>query len=124
MTFGKKVGGGRRERTRHPLLLAAWLTSVGHHRRVAVVDLSAEGAKLQDVEGYARGAEVWFRIYSFERLATIKWARGGFAGISFDVPLTRFELRELHRQDAVWNATKFKPGERLALDDWNQGLTR
>lgn len=124
MAFGKSLGGGRRERKRNPLSLGAWIVGVSTRRRVAVVDLSREGAKLKAAEVQEEGQVLWLRILDVERLATVQWARGAYSGVLFDEPLTTLELRELHRQDTISAATKLKTEERLAIDDWTLGLAR
>lgn len=124
MAFGKKIGGGRRERRRNPLWLGGWIMGVGSRRRVAVLDLSREGAKLRDPEGFKVGDQIWLRISTVERLVTVQWARGGFFGVLFDVPLNSLELHELHRQDSISRATNLRPEERLVVDDWKLGLAR
>ncbi|MCW3796521.1 hypothetical protein OMW55_01680 [Sphingomonas sp. BN140010] len=124
MTFGKKIGGGRRAGSRATILLAASVMGKGIGHRVAVMDLSATGAKLRDADAPQAGTELWIRIANVERLSTVQWARGGFMGVLFDKPLIPRELYELHRQNSISIATKLKPEERLAVDDWNIGLAR
>ncbi|MCW3798460.1 hypothetical protein OMW55_11655 [Sphingomonas sp. BN140010] len=124
MAFGKKIGGGRRAGSRATILLAASIVGKGFGRRVAVMDLSATGAKLRDAQPPPAGTELWLRIAGIERLSTVQWSRGGFLGVLFDKPLIPRELHELHRQNSISIATKLKPEERLAVNDWNIGLAR
>lgn len=97
---------------------------VGTCQRVAVVDISAEGAKLKVTETQAVGQELWLRVFNVERLATVRWAKGGFVGVLFGEMLSSLELHELHRQNTTSAATKLKAEERLAIDDLTLGLAR
>jgi hypothetical protein len=124
MAFGKSIGGGRRERRRNPLLLGAWIVGVSTRLRVAVLDLSAEGAKLRAKVSPDLGKELWLRIFDVERLATVQWVRGEYFGVLFDEPLSSLDLHELHRQNSLLAAMNLKPEARLVVDDWNLGLAR
>ena len=124
MAFGKKVGGGRREGTRSSVLLPGVSLGVRESHRVALLDVSTTGAKLRDASDYPPGQDLWLKFGAFNRLATVKWRAGDICGVAFDKPLTKLELFDLHRENALSEATHLKPEERLSVGDWMIGLAR
>ena len=124
MSFGRKLGGGRRNRQRMPMQVAASITAIENYGTAVLVDVSATGAKLSGTDLPRQGQDVWIRVGNVDVLATVMWSRDDQCGVTFDVPLNPNELLHLGGESKKARITSINLAQKLAAEDWESGLAR
>ncbi|HEX2764709.1 MAG TPA: PilZ domain-containing protein [Allosphingosinicella sp.] len=105
-------GPERRRTPRTAISLAASLRERGRTAfTVRLVDLSAQGCRVDTGSDLDAGAWIWLKLPGLEpRYSRIAWSRGGFTGIEFEAPLHDAVIDALAAIDRVPTA-----GETLEL---------
>lgn len=106
---------------RHELRLSAMLESLSVRRRVALLNLSADGAMIECEELPPAGADVVLRCGEIDVIGVVKWIKRHRCGIRFDEPIdytlvTRY--RDASRRLAEMRHT---PAALRAARDWAMG---
>ena len=96
--FGRRGGGGRRDKGRDPVLLNCKLATVIDSRRVVVHDLSCAGAGLRGESLPQAKKDVWIKVGSFEMLGSIVWRKLDSCGVAFDKPLSEQQMKLLRQR--------------------------
>lgn len=122
--FGKSNGGGRRASSRETLPLPAIVSTIQKNRMVVLVDLSSTGARLEGPDLPPGGESMSLRIDCVRAFGMVAWSEDGQCGVSFDCPLAGFEVERLKREASVATLTSYSLQERLAVDDWRNGVAR
>lgn len=96
-------GPERRRTPRVAISLSASLRERGRSAfGVRLVDLSANGCRLDIGSDIEAGAWVWLKLPGLEpRYSRIAWSRAGFAGIEFEAPLHDAVIDALAALDRV-----------------------
>jgi hypothetical protein len=123
-TFGKRLGGGRRDTRRVAIEVPAALTRRSSSGTAVLADVSDTGAKLRGSGLPDAGHDLWVKVGALELFATVIWNRDGQCGMTFDVPLNARQLRQLNREGVLARFLGITPEERLAAEIYETGLTR
>lgn len=123
-SFGKKIGGGRRGASREPMSLPATMSTIETNFTAKLSDLSRTGARLTGERLPGVGKPVVLRIDCVKVFGTVAWASRDQCGVNFDEPLTHFETARLRREVKLAMLTWRNIDEKLAVDDWANGLAR
>jgi len=122
MTFGKRIGGGRRADGRISAPLMAILTTRAKRHVAELIDISATGARLRGNDLPAHGDEVLLAVDRVQAFSVVCWHDADDCGLQFDEPLSQDALVDVRRE--VAEATGIPVGMRAALDDWVSGTAR
>ena len=123
-TFGKAIGGGRRRVAREPLPVPAVVSRIEQRQVAALVDFSSTGARLQGSQLPPVGEPVSLLIDCVRAFGTVAWAEKDLCGVAFDAPLARFEVDRLRRDAKDATLSFGRVEEKLAVQDWMNGLAR
>jgi hypothetical protein len=124
MTFGKRVGGGRRIAPRMPMEVPASITGLDSSGSAVLADISTSGAKLRAANLPDEGEDFWIKAGPVEVLATVMWKRGDRCGATFDIPLEPFQLHLLRSEASRARFMRVTPEQRMITEDWEGGLAR
>jgi hypothetical protein len=122
--FGKRVGGGRRIASREKLPMPAMLSTIQHYHVAVLVDLSSTGARFRGDKLPPIDEVVSVKLDSVQAFGIVAWSRKNECGLSFDVPLSKFDLERLRHKIKVASLGWRNVDERMACDDWQTGLAR
>lgn len=122
--FGKKSGGGRRTATREAMPLPASVSTIESNFITRLSDLSATGARLSGKCLPNVGQPVVLRIDRVKVFGTVAWAAKSECGIEFEEPLAPFDMSQLRREMKLAALTWRNIDEKLAIEDWANGLAR
>lgn len=122
--FGRRGGGGRRSAARATAPLAAALITVGDTHQIALVDISATGARLRGNDLPRKGSELFIKVGAIEPFAKVVWSRRNECGVEFATPLPQRDVEVLRREAKLAGFTGMTPEQRQALDDWVIGVAR
>lgn len=123
-SFGKAVGGGRRRASRQPLPIATMVSRIEQRQTAVLVDFSSTGARLQGSQLPPVGEPVSLTIDCVRTYGTVAWTEGDLCGVAFDAPLARFEIERLQRDAKAATLCFGSTEEKLAVQDWVNGLAR
>ena len=98
-TFGRSVGGGRRQSSRNPTKVLAEISTVDDDRRVALLNVSRRGARLIAPDLPAEGADVILRADDLEAFGHVVWSKNGQCGILFEPAISASEVAQLRVDD-------------------------
>lgn len=112
--------GARRAR----VVLPASMETVGTRRRVALIDISQTGAKLEGEGVPAKGETIMLKVGPVDALATVVWAGAKSCGITFDRPIAADAVDYLNGEGGAAARAGLTIEEKQAHDDWANGLTR
>jgi hypothetical protein len=126
MPFGKRIDGvhGRRFSHREPVFMAASILTLDRSYCATVVDVSATGARLSGCGDVAPGEDLWIKVGCLDRLVTVAWCEGELCGVTFDDQLDHDDLIHLRCEARNTLVMRLAPEERLAAQDWINGLRR
>jgi len=124
MTFGKQGGGGRRITPRLPVALPASITGLQLSGTAILKDVSSTGAKLSGPCVPHEGHDIWIKVGPVDVLATVVWHQENECGVTFDVPLSSFQLHDLKSRGGHSVFRNITLEQKLAGDDWKSGLAR
>jgi hypothetical protein len=115
---------GRRAQPRAPILLSGSVDAIAGRKRVSLLEVSLEGARLEGADLPAVGRDVVLVCGPVDAFGTVIWATSHRRGIQFDRPISTHELLAL--QDASVSAEEagVTPDELQAMADWANGLAR
>jgi hypothetical protein len=122
--FGRKVGGGRRAASREAMPLPAIVSTIESRFESRLSDLSATGARLSGRSLPEVGQPVILRIDRVKAFGTVAWAAKTECGIEFEEPLAAFDMATLRREMKLAMLTWRNIDEKLAIEDWANGLAR
>jgi hypothetical protein len=124
MSFGKRAGGGRRIAPRLPAEVPARILGLNSSETRILVDVSSTGAKLNGADFFGGERDVRLKVGLVHVLATVVWSDGNQCGLTFDEPLSPLQVHQLHREGDRARVLRITPEERLAAEDWCNGLAR
>lgn len=125
--FGARVEqqtGGRRDRSRLRVHLAASLATVSATSRVVLHDLSLTGARLSAPPEIRAGQECLLSWAEHEAFGAVVWVRSGQCGLVFDRMITPAQLiqtRDIQDQEPLLDDYE---GARAAARSWALGSRR
>ena len=123
-SFGKMNGGGRRTAPRSAALLPGRLTTTTKSLPVHMLDVSATGARVRGSDLPDVGAELVLAVERAQAFARICWSDGEERGLLFDEPLMPPQIERLKSEAERARLMQLTPDQKLALDDWLQGIVR
>jgi hypothetical protein len=123
-SFGKQDGGGRRTAPRSAALLPARLTTTTRSIPVHMLDVSATGARVRGAGLPEAGAELILGVERAQTFARICWSEGEERGLLFEEPLTNAQIERLKAEAHLARLMQLTPDQKLAVDDWVQGIVR
>lgn len=115
---------GRRSQPRAAILLSGSVEAVSGRKRVSLLEVSLEGARLDGPDLPAAGREVVLKCGPVDAFGTVIWASANRRGIQFDRPISARELIELRNASVSAGEAGITPDELQAIADWTNGLAR
>ena len=115
---------GRRAQPRAAILLSGSVDAVSGRKRVSLLEVSLEGARLDGPDLPAVGRDVVLKCGPVDAFGTVIWASGNRRGIQFDRPIGVGELIELRNASVSAEEAGITPDELQAIADWTNGLAR
>jgi hypothetical protein len=115
---------GRRSERRARVLLEATAEAIAGHAQVTLLEVSANGARLEGHGLPGLGKEIILRCGSVETFGTIVWSEGDCRGLRFDEKLTPPDLITIRAHAAAVQHSRLSPEERQGAADWLNGLAR
>jgi len=115
---------GRRGQPRAAILLSGSVDAITGRRRVSLLEVSLEGARLDGIDLPPSGKDVVLRCGPVDAFGTIIWATGNRRGIQFDAPISTSELVALQKASVCAEQAGITPDELQAMADWANGLAR
>lgn len=122
--FGKRDGGGRRSAGRSATLLPARLTTTTTSYPAYLLDVSASGARVRGIGLPANGEELVFAAERTQAFARICWSDGEERGLLFEERLSPEQLGLLQAEAQSAKLMGLSPDQKLAMQDWEQGMSR
>ena len=125
--FGRRKDGegGRRSQVRKPMLLPAAVSSVSSTGDfMTLLDVSAQGGRLQGPDLPSVGKDLLIKVDDVEAFGTVTWARGDSCGVKFDCLLTGLEMSTLNQENVKAKVLKLTPEKKRAYDAWQSSLSR
>lgn len=122
--FGRSSGGGRRSAKRVPAPVAATIKTLSSCRYATVEDLSCTGVRLRGPDLPRAGEEVELRLDPLSAFGSVAWSARERCGITFDIPLTEFDVVLVKRRAGLQPAAGLSPDEQIALEQWATGVSR
>lgn len=93
-------------------------------KRVSLLEVSLEGARLEGADLPAVGRDVVLRCGPVDAFGTVIWATSNRRGVQFDEPINARELVALRRTSTTAEQAGITPDELQAIADWSNGLAR
>jgi hypothetical protein len=115
---------GRRARPRAPILLSGSVDAIAGRRRVSLLEVSLEGARLDGADLPAAGRDVVLVCGPVDAFGTVIWATSDRRGVRFDRPISTRELLALRDASVSAEQAGITPDELQAMADWANGLAR
>ena len=115
---------GRRVEPRAPVHLPVSIETLDGRKRVGLLEVSRNGARLEGESLPAPGKDVVLMCGEIEAFGQIVWIAGQRCGMQFDQPIAVPELVALRRAAAEVENSGITPEEIQAVADWQSGLAR
>jgi hypothetical protein len=115
---------GRRSERRARVLLEASAEAIAGHALVTLLEVSANGARLEGQGLPGAGKEIVLRCGSIEAFGTIVWSEEDCRGVQFDDKLSPPDLITIRAHAAAVQHSRLSPEERQGAADWLNGLAR
>jgi len=115
---------GRRAQPRAAIFLAGSVEAVTGRKRVSLLEVSLEGARLQGNDLPAVGRDVVIKCGPVDAFGTIIWAASNRRGMQFDAPISARDLITLRDASVSAEQAGITPDELQAIADWTNGLAR
>lgn len=115
---------GRRAQPRAPILLSGSVDAIAGRKRVSLLEVSLEGARLEGADLPATGKDVVLKCGPVDAFGTVIWATSNRRGVQFDRPISTHELVELRDASVSAEQAGITPDELQAMADWANGLAR
>jgi hypothetical protein len=91
---------------------------------VTLLEVSANGARLEGHGLPQAGKEIILRCGSVEAFGEVVWSEGDCRGIQFDEKLSPPDLITIRAHAAAVQHSRLSPEERQGVADWMNGLAR
>jgi hypothetical protein len=115
---------GRRTLPRAPILLSGSVEAVSGRKRVSLLEVSLDGARLDGPDLPQAGRDVVLKCGPVDAFGTVIWATSSRRGIRFDTPIRTHELIALREASVSAELSGITPDELQAMADWANGLAR
>ena len=115
---------GRRAQPRAPILLSGSVEAIAGRKRISLLEVSLEGARLEGADLPATGRDVVLTCGPVDAFGTVIWATSNRRGIQFDQPIGTRELLALRDASVSAEQAGITPDELQAIADWTNGLAR
>jgi hypothetical protein len=115
---------GRRALPRAPILLSGSVDAVSGRKRISLLEVSLDGARLQGADLPPAGRDIVLKCGPVDAFGTVIWATSNRRGIRFDQPIGTHELLTLRDQSVSAELSGVTPDELQAMADWANGLAR
>jgi hypothetical protein len=100
------------------------LTTITRSQGVLVQEISCTGAKLEGDNLPEVGEVFVLKIGHLRAFATVEWQLSKQCGVSFDIPLSEFQIRHLRRAGRAGSVTRHLVEGEQAYEDWQTGFAR
>ena len=123
---GKPSYGGRERRSlrREQLSLPASVLTLERSYCATIENLSEAGACLRGCASLKAGDDVWLKVGCVDRLVKIAWVEDDLCGVTFDPPLQHDDLIHLRCEARNTLVMRLEPEERVAAEEWINGMAR
>ena len=115
---------GRRAQPRAPILLSGSVDAIAGRKRISLLEVSLEGARLEGPDLPLAGRDVVLKCGPVDAFGTVIWATSNRRGIQFDRPIGTRELLQLRDASVSAEQAGITPDELQAIADWTNGLAR
>ena len=115
---------GRRAQPRAPILLSGSVDAIAGRKRVSLLEVSLEGARLEGTDLPAAGRDVVLKCGPVDAFGAVIWATSTRRGVQFDRPISMQELLALRDASVSAEQAGITPDELQAIADWTNGLAR
>ena len=123
--YGKQIEGDDERRfQREPVLLAASLLTLDRSICATIADVSANGARLSGCGDVNPGDDLWIKVGCLDRLGTVAWREGELCGVTFAEALEHEDVIHLRCEARNTLVMRLAPEEKIAAQDWINGLRR
>ena len=124
--FGKRIDGveGRRRSEREPVIVVASILTLERSYCATIENVSDSGARLRGCRDVSVGDDLWIKVGCLDRLVTIAWVADELCGVTFDVPLDHEDIIHLRCEARNTFVMRLEPDERIAAQEWIDGLAR
>lgn len=115
---------GRRAQPRAAILLSAAVDAVSGRKRVSLLEVSLEGARLEGPGLPPAGRNVVLKCGPVDAFGMVIWATSNRRGVQFDEPISTTDLIALRDASVSAEQSGITPDELQAIADWSNGLAR
>jgi hypothetical protein len=100
------------------------LSTIDNYHMAMVIDLSSSGARMRGDKLPTVGQPVSVKLDCVRTFGVVAWSAGNECGVAFDDALSSFELQRLRREVKLVSVAWRSVDEKLASEDWANGMAR